>query len=426
MSQNLLNGCSCSDVWIHPKNWKTLSAKKALEANWFVECKFYDPAYSKKYPNGFPFRTRLNRFKTLAERKAAAAALLIEIPKLLEDRGYNPITKKFMFNPDTFGKITRHSSIIPALRIIHAQLSVAKSTHRDLRQVINNVEKSINALNLYQLKIAEFRRGHLKMILDNLKLSNGQYNKYLSYLSILLREIVEMDALDHNPVADIRNKKVVKKIREVLKISELVQITAYLKTEHYEFYRYTMIFFHSGARSSELCRLQIKDVNVANQEYRVTIQKGSYHKEVIKIILPDAVPFWVDLLRTANNPEDFVFSKGLEPGPDHIEEYQITKRWKRLVKDRLCFIGGQLRAIPSEPSDIAFERINADFYAMKHLFLDLLDKAEGESSSSTPFLSKSLADHTTDITEKVYLVGREKRKNEILKKTKVHIFPVSV
>jgi hypothetical protein len=72
-----------------------------------------------------------------------------------------------------------------------------------------------------------------------------------------------------------------------------------------------------------------------------------------------------------------------------IQPYQITKRWKRLVKDKY--------------------NVTADFYALKHLFwmswIKPLVKA----------LSYQRNGHETDVTEKVYLIGRNSRKTSLEK-----------
>lgn len=62
------NGCSRTSVFISPKNYKSLKSKKDLEKDWFVECKFYDPEFQEKYPNGFQFRRRPEKQATLSEQ----------------------------------------------------------------------------------------------------------------------------------------------------------------------------------------------------------------------------------------------------------------------------------------------------------------------------------------------------------------------
>lgn len=398
MAKSLLFDCSYTEVWVHPKNWKTLTSKKSLELNWYVECKFTDPLFIEKYPKGFPFRKKLNKFRSLEERKAAIQLLLIQIPKLFEEKGWNPITKKYML-PEAKpvpGTLHPRLNFIEALEIAYLKLSVSDGVIKELRRIISKIKKSA-ADQRIDFQICEIHSGHVRDLLDHINLTPNEYNKYLTHLSIVLSDLVEKRMVFHNPIKDIRKKKTVKKIRETLEVDELNKIFKILKQDNYTFFRYGMIFFHSGARSAELFRVQKKDVNLAKQEYKITILKGSVSKEVIKVILPNAVPFWTEVVNECTTEDDFLFTRNLQPSLIATQPYQITKRWKRLVKDKY--------------------NVTADFYALKHLFLDELDKATSESS----MLSKGMASHETDVTEKVYLIGRNSRKNEALKNIKINI-----
>ena len=46
--KQLRNGCSRTEVFISPKNYKTLKNKSDLTKDWFVECRFYDPLFKDK------------------------------------------------------------------------------------------------------------------------------------------------------------------------------------------------------------------------------------------------------------------------------------------------------------------------------------------------------------------------------------------
>ena len=96
MATKLIHGCSYSNIWVNPSNWKTIRSEKTLNKTWYIQCKYFDPECVDRYSNGFPFRKKVNRFKTIKERKAAIEVLLDEIPKLFEKKHYNPISKKFM------------------------------------------------------------------------------------------------------------------------------------------------------------------------------------------------------------------------------------------------------------------------------------------------------------------------------------------
>jgi hypothetical protein len=117
-----------------------------------------------------------------------------------------------------------------------------------------------------------------------------------------------------------------------MEVEELNKIFKILKSEYY-FFRYG-IFFHSGARSSELFRVQKGCKSRKKREYRVIIKKGNSYREVIKVILPNVIKYWEEIINECSSEEDYLFTRGLEPSLIPIQPYQITKRWKRLVKDK--------------------------------------------------------------------------------------------
>ena len=410
------NNCCRSELWGAPTDWETTKSKASLKKDWYIQCMFFDPVDKKKYPKGFPYRKKVNKgLNTPEERRAAIKLLMKEIPKLLDQKGYNPITKKFMapeIKPIP-GSLHPKLYFIEALRINYQLLTCSAGVKKEMRRIINKIETSAEKLNI-DIPICEMHSGHVRDLLDNIGLTPNEYNKYLTHLSIILSDLVEKRMLFHNPIRDIKKKKTTKKLRETFEISELQQIFDYLKVNHYEFYRYGMIFFHSGSRSSELFRLQTKDVNLRKQEYKLTIQKGNHYKEVLKPILLNAVPYWTEILSLSDKPTDYLFTRGLIPSDTPTQPYQITKRWKRLIKDKLVFKEGILiKKSELMPKDKNYISITADFYSLKHSFLDELDRVSN--------LSGAIAGHTTNVTERFYLVGREERKNDALKKIKMNV-----
>lgn len=90
-------------------------------------------------------------------------------------------------------------------------------------------------------------------------------------MSILFKELVNVEAIESNPLKEIEKKSVEKKIRKVLTREERIKIDKFLREEGYTFWRYTQIFFHSGARESELMRIRKEDVFLNEQYYIATI-----------------------------------------------------------------------------------------------------------------------------------------------------------
>ncbi len=395
--KQLLFDCSCTDAWVSPPNWKTISGKKALEANWYIQCNFFDPLFKEKYPKGFPFRKKLNKFKTIEQRKAAAEYYLDEIPKLFQDKGYNPITKTYMLPPEPeiipeekqLTEICPDTPFLIALDLAHKSIKVADSTYNDIKYMLDRFKPAVEQLRYDELKISEVKRKHIRFTLDHLEtteetFSAHKFNKYRGYLSTLYKELMEYEAVESDIVLEIKKRIHETKVREVLTEEQRKLVNEHLKTNFPDFWRFTILFFHSGGRISELLNLKVDDISLINQRYRVLIKKGKQYKWVERVIKDVAVDIWIKSLYGAKKG-DYLFSRGLVPGPETIRREQIDRRWRTHVKEKLG--------------------VTADFYALKHLNLDETAALLSISDAA------AMANHTsTAMVEKHYAVGENNRK----------------
>lgn len=395
--KNLKNGCSYSELWVSPEDWRTTTAKSSLKKQWYVQCYYYDPLFSSKYPKGFPFRKKLNRIKTLEQRKEAVKFFLEEIPILFEDKCYNPITKTFFISEVETGQpedISSNSKVIDSLRFVLERIDIETRTKSEIKNILDRIEFSVNQLRYQDITISEFKRKHYRLIIENLERTDGKfsahkYNKYRTYISILFRELLEFEVIDSNIMKDIRKKTTEKKIRETLSEDERIQVNEFLKINYPDFWRFTIIFFHSGGRITELLRLQINDVDINKQVYKTLIKKANQLQWIERPIKDIALHLWQSSI--FGRKEDYVFSTGLIPGPEMIAYKNIQRRWKMHVKDKLG--------------------ITADFYALKHLNLD--ETAELLSLED----AARLAGHKdTSMVLNHYAVGESNRQLERLKK----------
>ena len=211
------------------------------------------------------------------------------------------------------------------------------------------------------------------------------------YFSSLYRELIEYECCETNITRDIYPKKTFKEPRLVLEKNELDKIKELLEETHPEFYRYMMIFLYSGARNTELFRLQRKDVDLDKQEFVILLEKGGQYKRCTKVILTPALEYWKEVCEECQSPDDYLFSLNFVPSKKMGHTEIVTRFWKRNVKDKLG--------------------IEADFYALKHYMLDNLD-------SDTAML---LASHTNKNTTAIYQINKAKKDREMLKQLKIEI-----
>ncbi len=396
MITKTFQNCYFTDLWVSPIGWKK-SKKDLLKKQWYVQCYFHDPQYREKYPRGFPFRKKINKLGTLKERIEAVNFLLEEIPRLLK-LGYNPITKHYMHN-DLFEnkhcQVDEDTPFLQALNWAFANISVAKTTQSDIKYILKAFSISVQSLRLENKPIKNIRKRDIRFVIDDIQEKNGafsnhKFNKYRDCLSILFKEMCEYDLVETNIIHGISKKKTIKHIRDVLSDEERILVHDHLKSHFYRFWLFTLIFFHSGARISELLDLRIKDVNLSKGIFRILLKKGKDYLYIDKVMKDISITFWEQAI-TGGKPDDYVFSIGLRPGQKRIRREQIQRRWRIHVKQKLG--------------------ITADFYALKHLNLDDISRMYSINEAANS------AGHTsTRMVATHYAVGEKERQNEKLRK----------
>jgi integrase len=391
----LPNGCKCSEMSVSPKNWQT--SKASLDVTWYIHYRFYDAnqADEARFANGKQviIKAGLNRLKTLSERQIMVKALLEAEKELLEVEQYNPITGYKV--PKNKGKTLGDLPIMEAFEFAFEKKDCTNHMKEDFRSILKYVSQAAEKTGLTTLPITKVERHHIKELLDccgkvKKNWSPNTFNQYRAHLSILCKELVEYDALPYNPTIGIAKKKVILKNRKTLSIQERLEIAEVLKSKEPDFWRFLQIFFHSGCRETELVNLKVENIHLEEQRFSILVKKGRQYRETEKVIKDVALPFWEEQLKMAK-PGYFVFGKGLRPNKNPIRPEQITRRWKRHIKDKLG--------------------IEADFYSLKHLNTDetaaLLDLGDAAAHNS----------HTsTVITLKHYAFGEKARQQERIKK----------
>lgn len=385
----LLNDCKCSNLTVSPANWNTAGAP--LDCQWFIFYRFYEPGQK-------PYQVLIkgaNKYKTLAERRKFITKRLATELHRLQNEAYNPRLGESKIRPvDPDIDVSDITPLSMCLDWALTKLEVSDKTRPFIKQCIGTYKKAAGSLDIDRNAIRDIRKKDIRKLLDACgeikkdKWTANNFNVHRAYLMMLFQVLCDYDIIDVNMVKSIAKKKTIKKIRPTLSIQDRAKVEKHLKEKYPNFLRFVQIFFHSGSRISELLRLKIKDVDLINQRYKVTIQKGKSPKEVYKVIKDIALPYWSEL---KGNPEDYVFSETLAPGGKMIRPEQVTRRWKRHVKDQLGIV--------------------ADFYSMKHSNSD-----EIAALLSLEDAAKMNSHDSTEMVRKVYATGEADRQSERLKK----------
>lgn len=400
---SLPGGCSISSPSVFPQNWKKITAK--ISRDWYIHYRFYDPV---NRPDGkLVIAKGMNDRKTLAGRQQMTEHLIEEEIGMLKG-GYNPITGQWA-EPEDQADLQEYTPLTRALQLAYNELKCVESTKGMVRSMLNWVRLGIRKLRMDMKPVREIETQHVLQILnatskirsrwdDELKKemtaiwSEDKFNKYRGYLMMLFKKIKKAGAIKTNPCIDMEKEvdKAIKLPRTTLTAIERNRVNAYLLWFFPAFHRFLHIFFHSGARVTEILQVQAKHVDLETGTYLRIVKKGSTYRLVPGTIKDIALPLWKEALEGAN-PDDYLFSKGLVMGPVPIHRIQISRRWRQQVKKVLG--------------------ITADFYSLKHS-----NSTETAAIAGDKAAASQNAHTSTAMVVKIYDVERVSREHELLKK----------
>jgi integrase len=404
----LPNGCYCSKLSVHPKNWNTIIA--STKCTWYISYRFYDPRIltAGKCKGRLIIIKGMNHLDDLKDRQGAVKSLIENELELLKLRGLNRITGEFTIEDDK--EITEFSLLAEALTWAFKELKTSKETLLNVKSCLARVKTAIIDQNLHTVMLKDFKTKHVRKILKHCagqhNLSAHSFNHYRSYLIMLFKVLLEVDAVDYNPVSNISKQKPVKRLRNLLTPAERKSISDHFKNTDIYYYRFLQCFFHSGARPVELLRLKKEDINLENMNCKVVIKKGMLCEEQLRLIKDIAFEFWQAQYNECA-AGDYLFGYMLKPGKKKCTRDYITKKWQREVKGDLKI--NKDGTLKTNKKDCL--KINKDLYSLKHLNLD-----ETAALLNADDASKMAGHTSTVITLKHYLVNEKDRQNERLKK----------
>lgn len=381
-------GCYVEEFKISP-------ADRSMDKDWFVYYTFIDP----EFPNGFRRQIRgMNRFKTLKGREEAAKVAIDEEIEILME-GFNPFKGKIIVavNAD----VTPDTPFIQALQICFKKIKGVKGTLVDIQSVIKGTAEAAEKLGIDRMPIKSVSRKYFKMIfeqckIDNPRFSDNRQNVYRKWLKKLYDELIEMEAVETNPLVFIRKEKIVKKKRVMPTDEQRTLISNYLRKNFYNFWRAVQIFFASGSRETELMKVKMGDIDLQHQQCKYLVLKGKQAIEVMRPISDAVLYLWEELVSESSDKEEHLLSYELKPGIKISSTEALSKRWRRHVKEELG--------------------IDVDLYALKYLnTTEIMDKLDQEYNPAKEV--QKLTAHTTEaMIVKIYDTKNKQRKDDKIKK----------
>jgi integrase len=399
--QELINHCRIGKFSVHPENWESPSAK--VNIKWYITYWFYDDNLKQKKQVSFK---GMNHLETLKEKQSYTRKLIKDELESLKE-GYNPIAKSFQEETE----ITEYTGLLSALNYALKNAEMEHRTKVDVTNSFKYIIISIKELHFDRLAISDVKRKHIKLILEgcgkiktytnkkgetkNKKWGAYQFNRYRTYLSLLFKQLVQLDVIDVNPVREIEKKPQLKRIRETTTPKQRTELKEFTKKELYTFYRFIQIFYHSGSRITELLKVKKEDIYLYDQKFKIVVKKGKKFEEVLRTIKTIALPFWEQIYNEAEKGQ-YIFGLNLSPQfrDKPLSAEAPSKRWKRHMKDKLG--------------------ITADLYSLKHSNLDEIAAYYSRTKEGIKEAQEA-AGHSTPVITLRYLPGQEERNHRELK-----------
>lgn len=321
--------------------------KGKLDQDWYVYFEILNDAGAFEK---FKIRVNINRIKNLKDRKAYGIALVTKVNELLM-RGINPLEAKAIPRDPVHdpGEEIRMMRIIDGLKWAKEKhdASMGPTTRNEYRNILVHIYKGITDIGYSNLTVGEFRKAHLRVVMDHVqqerKLSNNRYNTFIECLRGVYKEFVRYDAFDVSPISQFEHKKEAEaKSFEKLTDTEKKIVYDHLKKVYPEFLTYFLLIYHTALRPKELMALQISNFYLQEEAFKISpeetvILKNEVHsKTKTRVSRYVAIPGEAMELLLAMELEKFpkeyyIFSRGFKPGPFVQQRKRATEIWAREV-----------------------------------------------------------------------------------------------
>lgn len=340
-----------TDPEICPKN----PVQNDMKKSWRVRFRYFNEKTHQWVQ--ISRRSNLNQIKNFKERLTEAKHLKNALTFQLGVQGWDPITDSY--HTPSISELPTDMELI-ALQTIsfHDALDYAyrkkkidwsHKTAQDYSSIVKYLQQAAKKIQLASRPIRDFKLPHFRMILDATRdlrtLSNVAYNKYRTYLSSLVSEMIQWDIVDLNLVHHVKTKETLKTVaHRPPSDDERLILVHRIRECHRDYYRFLAVLYGCTIRPKEITRLKIKHLKVPDQCFRIIPDRKEGNSKT-NTEREMAVPDWVmgllsELKLDKYNPEWYIFSSNVngsrrdmfKPGPKAMHRNTPTNWWNNIVK----------------------------------------------------------------------------------------------
>ena len=299
---------------------------KPCKSRWYVQYYVKNPATGKLQRKTI----KVNRIKSVTERRKYAKKLVVEINKKLET-GWNPFFEQEA--PRSYTKLV--DALQYYLRHKQKELKSKDSirTYKSHVEILTNYVADIKKTP--DLLVISFDAYYVREYMDYLyterNIGGKTYNNYKGIAVGIWNWFIEHLFCKVNPFLTVRKMQEEKKKRQIIDIETRSRIKDYLAREKkIEYLAMVMLCFHGLIRPKEICLLKPENIRLKDKIIFLTADMTKDKDDRIVSISSELMKFLEALNIESIHKDNFIFSTSFKPGKQLIDSRRVGKEWSKL------------------------------------------------------------------------------------------------
>ena len=301
---------------------------------WYITFYPWNP-YTNRYQMK---RIKVNRIKSIPERRKFARNLVREINRKLES-GWNPFIEE--------AKARHFHTLLSAIttykktKYRELEENSIRSYDSFLKKLTDYVEKKNR--NMYCMSFDKnMASDFILSIKEDPKVGNRTYNNYLNFYQTFFEWMKAVNYVSANPFSGIPkvSRRKIKKTRTMLSREELHKMVEWLTVEHPRFLAASMLMYYCFLRNDDLCHLKPSSFDLKNNLLFIHGNETKNDNDSYRVI-PKALEKYLPALDIENTPKDwYIFSQknyAFTAGPTQLNSRYFSKYWSDKLRPALGF-----------------------------------------------------------------------------------------
>lgn len=295
-------------------------------SSWRVEYSVINPGTG----NMVRKRIKINKIKSIKERRKYADRLIVELNKKLY-KGWNP----FLENEAA-------KSFIKIVDVLNTFMKAKErelkpNTIRSYKSTIKIFKEWLFENDLIDIYCSYFTDKMAMELMNHLYVDNGinerTYNNYRRTFKVVFNWMIDYRYLSRNPFDAIKKKRVRQKQRVIIPAELRQRIKVYLKGNDQKMYMASLLVYHCLIRPNEITFLKPVDFNLVNQTIFIASEAAKNSNARIATI-PNSIINEIEGFNFFGaDPDQYIYGENFQPGKKRLNPRRFSKKWTKLRKD---------------------------------------------------------------------------------------------